>query len=216
MHRLILSAMVLLAAGLSGCQSTYYKAMEGVFGQHKRDILVDRVVDARNDQEEAKEQFASALEQFTALVDTPNSELRKVYDRLNDELERSEDKANDVRERIDSVERVSEDLFREWETELDSYTNDEYRTASRRTLDDTRAHYASMIRAMRRPEQKMDAVLATFRDHVLFLKHNLNAQVIASLQGEVNTLELNTAALIRDMEMAIAEADEFIKSMEGA
>jgi hypothetical protein len=51
---------------LAGCQSAYYKTME-TFGYHKREILVDRVEDARDSQEEAKEQFQSALEKFSAV-----------------------------------------------------------------------------------------------------------------------------------------------------
>ncbi|MGD9121192.1 MAG: DUF2959 family protein, partial [Desulfobacterales bacterium] len=36
-------------------------------GYHKRDIMVDRVQDARDAQEEAKDQFESALEQFSTV-----------------------------------------------------------------------------------------------------------------------------------------------------
>ena len=41
---------------LSSCASIYYSTME-TFGVEKRDILVDRVEDARDGQEDAKEQF---------------------------------------------------------------------------------------------------------------------------------------------------------------
>jgi hypothetical protein len=63
---------------LAGCQSTYYKTME-TFGYHKREILVDRVEDARDSQEEAKEQFQSALEKFSAVVDFRGGELEDKY-----------------------------------------------------------------------------------------------------------------------------------------
>ena len=50
-----------------GCESTYYKTME-TMGYHKRDIMVDRVQDARDAQEDAKEQFESALEKFSSVL----------------------------------------------------------------------------------------------------------------------------------------------------
>ena len=55
---------LLLALGLtlSGCQSVYYEAMEKM-GTHKRDILVDRVEDGKEAQEEAKAQFSSAFDE---------------------------------------------------------------------------------------------------------------------------------------------------------
>jgi hypothetical protein len=58
-------------------------------------------------------------------------------------------------------------------------------------------------------------VLVSLRDHVLFLKHNLNAQAIASLQGDLSEIEGDVGALIGDMQKAISEADAFIQQLEG-
>jgi hypothetical protein len=69
---------------------------------------------------------------------------------------------------------------------------------------------------MKRAEAKIDPVLAVFRDQVLFLKHNLNARAIASIQNELISLETDVAALIREMEASISEADGFIKTMAGS
>ena len=58
-------------------------------------------------------------------------------------------------------------------------------------------------------------LLAAFREQVLFLKHNLNAAAIASLQGEVVAIERGVADLVAEMERAIAEADTFISNLSG-
>jgi Protein of unknown function (DUF2959) len=108
---------------------------------------------------------------------------------------------------------VAEALCKEWEAELPQYTNDTLRRASARQLAQTRQRYTPLMAAMRRAEAKMAPVLAAFRDHVLFLKHNLNAQAIASLQQELVTVETDIAALIRAMEASMAEADAFIKAL---
>ena len=64
MMKVGLGVMGLVAVmALTGCKSAYYGAMEKV-GVHKRDILVDRVEEARNSQVDAKETFKSALELF--------------------------------------------------------------------------------------------------------------------------------------------------------
>jgi len=115
-----LFALALLTL-LAGCESAYYDTMEQ-FGVHKRDILVDRIEDAQEAQEEDQEQFKDALDQFQAVVNFDGGELEDIYNRLSDEYEASEDAANEIRDRIDSVEDVAEDLFAEWETELDQYT----------------------------------------------------------------------------------------------
>ena len=50
---------------MGGCSSTYYSAWEKL-GVEKRDILIDRVGGAKASQEDAQEEFTSALEQFSA------------------------------------------------------------------------------------------------------------------------------------------------------
>ena len=207
-----LAALVLFGAA---CNRAYYRTMEA-FGQDKRDILVDRVGDARDAQEEAKEQFSSALEQFSATVGFDGGDLEKTYNRLESAFERSEERAEEVHEEVDDVADVAEALFDEWEDELDEYTDQRLRQTSEERLEQTRAEYEGMIQAMRRAESKMDPVLDAFRDQVLFIKHNLNARAIASLEGTVTELESDIASLIQEMEASIAEANRFIDAMRQA
>ena len=197
---------------LAGCQSVYYGTMEKL-GYQKREILVDRVEDARNAQEEAKNQFRSALEKFSAVVNFRGGELEERYNTLDSEYQHCESKAKAVHNRIADVEDVSKALFEEWQAELKQYTNQDLMRASERKLSDTRRRYQQLIQAMKRAEKKIDPVLSAFRDQVLFLKHNLNAQAVASLQKELSTIEVDVTTLIKDMEASIAEADRFIKTM---
>jgi hypothetical protein len=182
-------------------------------GRHKRDLLVERVEGGRKAQTQAKDQFQTAMEKFTELTDFQGGELEKIYKELNAEFQKSQAKAKTVSKYINQIEDVASDLFGEWESELDLYTNQSLRRASKSQLDRTRGKYQLLIDAMKRAETKIGPVLAAFGDHVLFLKHNLNAQAISSLQEELATIELNVASLIKEMEASIAEADEFIESM---
>ncbi len=196
-----------------GCQKAYYGTMEK-FGVHKRDILVDRVEDARDSQTEAKDQFQDALERFSSLVNFQGGDLEAKYIELKSVLDKSESKADAVRQRIAAVEDVAEALFEEWESELKLYSSDNLRRSSEQKLTRTRQSYAKLIAAMKRAESKIDPVLVPLRDQVLFLKHNLNARAIASLQEEFVSIEGDIAALIQEMEAAIAEADSFIGELE--
>ena len=82
-----------------GCSKAYYGAMEKA-GIHKRDILVDRVEDARDAQSDAQEQFKDALEQFGAVVKIENSDLKEAYESLNAEYEASKKAAKTVSNRL--------------------------------------------------------------------------------------------------------------------
>ena len=212
MRTLGLYGLLVAATFLGGCRSTYYNTMEKL-GYHKREMLVDRVQDARDAQQAAKEQFQSALEEFSAVTNFQGGELEATYNRLKGELSRSESKAKAVSHRIAEVERVADALFDEWQAELEDYSTENLRSLSERKLGRTRQRYARMIAAMQSAEMKIDPVLQAFRDQVLFLKHNLNAQALASLQDELAGVETDIAGLIKDMETSIAEANAFIEAM---
>jgi predicted nucleic acid-binding Zn-ribbon protein len=201
-----------LLSGLCGCSTLYYNTMEK-FGQEKRDILVKRVGKARDAQQETQEVFQDALEQFGAVVKFDGGDLQRQYDKMSAELERCEGRAEAVRTRIDDVDKVAQDLFREWAAEAKQFQNAAYRRDSEAKLRDTRRNYAQMLGAMRNAESRIEPVLSVFRDQVLYLKHNLNARALASLQDESAKIETDVNQLIRELSAAIAEADRFIQTM---
>lgn len=210
LHLPIFAAVFML---LAGCGNPYYSAMEKV-GVHKRDIMVDRVENARNVQADAQEQFSSALEQFGSVVALEETDLKKAYEKLNDEYEDCVAIAEKVSDKIDSVESVADALFDEWADEIKLYENRELARSSKKQLSATKARYEEMIGHMREAEKSMEPVLRLFRDNVLFLKHNLNAQAIGSLQHEFDGLETEIGKLIERMNDAIESSDAFIAAMQ--
>ncbi|MDX1561127.1 MAG: DUF2959 domain-containing protein [Marinobacter sp.] len=206
----VLWIAILSAAFLSGCSTVYYETMEK-FGYEKRDILVDRVEDARDSQNDAQETFRSSLERFQSVVDTPDTELKEQYAEISDAYEDSLSSAEEVRDRIDKVEDVAEDLFDEWEDELSLYESASLRRSSERQLKETRVQYSQLISRMHDAEARMEPVLQAFEDQVLYLKHNLNAQAIGSLENELVSIRQDVDSLIHNMEQSIAESEAFIQ-----
>lgn len=210
---IVLNCLVLMMLGLAGCQSAYYRAMEKV-GYHKRDILVSRVNDARDEQQRTAKQIRSTLDNFRTVVNFSGGDLERQYNLLQLDLERSEKRALAVRERITAVQQVADALFVEWEEELGHYSNPALASSSREQLRETRVRYERYLAAMLRAESKLEPVLRPFRDQVLFLKHNLNARAVASLQSEVVAVQGNVDVLIREMEHSMREADQFLQGLQ--
>lgn len=207
---LMFAALTLI--GLSACTNVYYNAMER-FGYEKRDILVNRVERSRDAQADAQETFRTALERYQSVVDTPDTELRQRYEEIRDAYEDSEAAAARVSSRINDVESVAEDLFDEWDAELERYTNQDLRRASERQLAGTREQYQQLISQMRQTEEHMTPVLRTFEDQVLFLRHNLNAQAIGALRTELSQIRSDVNQLIENMEHSIAQSEAFIRQL---
>jgi phage portal protein BeeE len=204
-----------MTVALSGCDSWYYRTMKK-FGVEKRDILVKRVKDGRKSQEEAKEEFKTALERFKSVIDVEGGPLEDKYEKLNRQLERSEQRAKDVRDRIDSIRDVSNDLFNEWDKELKQYKDRSLRRESERELAETRQRCEGLLRAMEKAQRKIEPVLTPLRDRVLFLKHNLNAQAIGAIDSELVKVQINVDSLVADLDRSIVEAEQFIKSMDAS
>jgi DNA repair exonuclease SbcCD ATPase subunit len=206
-------AILTCAACYDTGNSLYLGALEKI-GLEKRDMLVKRVKNAKEAQQEAQEQFRDALEEFQSVVAHDGGELEKRYEQLRREYEASAEKADEVRDRISGIKKVSDKLFREWDRELEEYTDSDMRRISRQQLVQTRERSAELIATMERAASRMDPVLTKLKERVLFLKHNLNAQALGSLAQTSEALEADVSTLIGEMETSIAEADAFIAEMQ--
>ncbi|NNC56637.1 MAG: DUF2959 domain-containing protein [Woeseiaceae bacterium] len=176
-----------------------------------RDLLVDRVEAARDSQHDAAEQFRDALTEFKSVVNLPDSDLERHYNKLNSAHKRSQAAADGISKRVDRVVKASNRLLDEWRSELDDYNDPALRQIAEQQFDQTREQATRLIASMRQIEARMQPVLASFQDQVLYLKHNLNLSAIAALEGEATIIESNVDILIADMTRSIAEADAFIE-----
>ncbi|MGZ5028946.1 MAG: DUF2959 domain-containing protein, partial [Methylobacter sp.] len=186
-------------------RTVYYNARESI-GEHKRDIVVSHVKHACTGLQETKNEFENALERFKTLVCVNETALEHKYNQLNRQYQFCCAKSEAVSDRIRAIEEVSEALFAEWERELDEYTNRNLRNHSKQQLKAAKQNYVRLIKSMQKAEAKIQPVLAAFKDQVLYLKHNLNAQAIAALRHEFIEIGIDISQLIRAMEQTIAEA----------
>jgi chromosome segregation ATPase len=198
---------------LAGCRSTYYAAWEQ-FGVEKRDLLKKRVIAARDEQKEAGEEFKDAMTRLKEITGFDGGRLEKAYNDLKTDYDDCSARAEAVRKRIKDMETVAEDLFAEWEREITQISTASLQASSREQLRATRERYAGLHSALKGAEKSMSPVLTQFKDYVLYLKHNLNAQAIASLKGEAATIQTEIAKLIAQMNQSIAKADEFVKTLQ--
>jgi len=212
MRRISLVCVFAVTLLLLGCTSTYYKAMQ-TLGKEKRDILVQRVKDSKKDQERTKEQLKTTMETFQELTGFKGGDLEKSYKKLNGEYERAEGQANKLRDRINSIDKVSDDLFSEWQKEIDQMGNATLKTRSTAMLRDAKEREGAYMKAMRKTEIQMTPVLRAFHDQVLFLKHNLNARAIGSLKGTAASINTDVSSVMKSIDNSMQEADKLIASL---
>ncbi len=211
--RCALFTALLISLIFCGCQTTYY-AMWEKLGKEKRHLLKDEVADAQSEQKKASEEFKDVLTRVKEIYGLEGGDLEKIYGKLRDDYESCEERADDVRERIDSVEEIAEDLFKEWEKEINEIGNQKFKSKSKESLRDTKVRYARLHDVMTKASKKMDPVLKNLKDYVLYLKHNLNARAVGALKQEMGNIEIAVESLIRDINESVREAEEFLKNFE--
>lgn len=207
MARFILMTTVILF--LSGCNSVYYKTMEQ-FGKEKRHILKSDVKDVRQSQTKAQREFKDALTTVKELYGFQGGDLEQFYKRLKTNYEDCESRANQIEKRINTVEEVAADLFKEWDAEIALIQDPEMKSSSLQSYADSKEQYERLQKVMKDSTKGMYPVLAKLRDTVLYLKHNLNAKAVGVMGGEVDSIEQDVEKLIFDMNASVDEAEAFI------
>lgn len=191
-------------------RDTKYSALE-MFGLQKRDLLKKEVENARDEQAKVTEEFKDALQRLKALYNIKSGPFDEAYEDLNDAYQDAKKKSAQVSQAIQKVETVAGDLFLEWEKEINEIRTTELKVQSAQSLNETKKKYSQMLVVLKAAEKRIAPVLSKLNDHVLFLKHKLNAKSIGALENESLRIQVQIEHLMEDMSKAIKAADQFIK-----
>ncbi|MBP6343913.1 MAG: DUF2959 family protein [Candidatus Omnitrophica bacterium] len=208
------AALVLMVVVLSsGCQTLYNTTLEKVFGVEKRQIFKKSVEDVNAQQKKAQETFQDSITRLKELYNFKGGQLESVYNKLKSSFENAQSEADKVHERIQNMDGVAKSMFSEWDKEIKTYSNPVFAENSRKQYSETKSRYSVLIKSVRESEASMKPVLKQLSDHVMYLKHNLNASSIGTLKGESSAIESQIEGLVDGMNKSIAEADSFIRTL---
>jgi hypothetical protein len=206
---MLLSAIVLIGLG---CDRAYDSTLE-TFGKSKKDTLIDRIAAARDAQAQTKEQFAVALDEFRAIVGYRGTLLEEKYKDLNAQYERCQSQTSTVENRLSEVRRAAKSFFRQWEDEMETFTSSVARRSSETKYRDMQTRYDTVINALDKVCDKFYPALSAFKDQVLLIKHNVNAQSEVVSGGDLAIAEREISLLTLEIDRAVAQADSFIRQM---
>jgi len=210
----------LAAASAASCQTvgdsmSFLSSSLGLGSKSSKDHLADEVRSARSEHQEAQEDVDDAFNAFQRLTAPQAVELPKLAKELKKAVAACEKDAERVRERILSVRTAADNVSTEWGADLESFTSEEMRKKSATMLNDTQKRSERMIVALERVQERMDPVLVSFQDYLLFFGHNLNARAIATLNDTYDDFEDDVQALQKELERARTEMNSFLQAIEG-
>ena len=200
---------VALALLLIGCQSQpYYKTME-VLGVQKRDLLVDRIDDVRATGVEAQSLLAKLVTTYRETADAPRDNIEGAYDRFEDGFEDARNKIRKMEGDIKTMKRVADDTFAEWESELKLYQDPQLKAESEAELAQRRQEYAALERVFDETGQRLDPVLFSLRDRVLYLNRNQSPETLARMKADAPQVEAELRGAIAELQRSIDAAAAF-------
>ncbi len=211
--RRIIVLLIFLSLASTGCQSMKNTMLEKFFGLEKRQLLKNAVQSVNSDQKEAQEEFKDALTRLKELYNFDGGKLESMYNKVKSAYEQCQSQATEVHERINNMESIAHSMFSEWAKEIKEYTNETFAENSRKQLADTKNRYTQLSRTVRQAESTMEPVLKQLNDHVLYLKHNLNAASIGALKSEGAAIQTQIEGLIQQMNASISQGDQFIQEL---
>jgi hypothetical protein len=209
---MIITTMAMSALGLVGCKSspTYVKAMD-VVGFEKREMLKERLQEARDSQVEAKQQLQTALYTLRRFESVPAAEVSDFHDDLKGEVDKAKEEIDDLNGDIAAVETVAKEMFTDWEDELASYESAELRQKSAEELRETRRNYSTMIEQLRETQRKLSAVVPALEDQVLYVEHSINAGEKPAESDKLDDVREQISTLIEELEGSIDRTQRFIE-----
>lgn len=210
MKKLLIGALSLFF--LCSCTTVYYKSWE-LLGREKRDLLSSNIESLKGEQEDAKEEFSDVLERMRSEYVGEKQSLAETYSDFKSDYDDIKDEVDDVTSRLNRIDGLAKALFKEWLVEANEFDSREYRRKSLAKRGETMRSFNKYMKSTRALEAGMNQSLKSLQDEVVFLKHNLNSQIVSQFNVKLATLEKDMEKIIGKIEKSIEGTDSYIKEI---
>jgi hypothetical protein len=182
-------------------------------GVEKKELLKDRVVDAKNAQKATEKTLQAALADLKALNAANGKNLEKKYRALQFNYEDAVKNADQFHQGVQQVESLAQSLYSDWESDINKIDTVSLKTQSQQSLAESRSRYEMMDTQFKSTEEKLMPVLKKYNDQIRYLKYNLDSKSLASVRNENKIIQSEMEQLIHDLNKSVASADDFIRKM---
>ena len=150
--------------------------------------LTDRVRAIHENQLLAYENLKAVHEEFKQLTTPQAVDITGHSRDLKRRAKVCRRDAEELGKEIESFQQETEALITDWKRQLASL-GDAERRDSRKALEETEEQAERVLDAMRTVRKKLQPVLASLDDYILFFDHNLNARAIAALDDTYESFD---------------------------
>lgn len=198
---------LLCLAPLAACQTS---------GPQIKDAFVAHIEATREGLAGCRDQLETTLQAYQLLVHLEAGDLPDRYSSLTHEIETCDRQIENSLQELDEMERMAQDYFARWSSDLDSYSSDSLRRLSQQRLDLIQQRFATLETTARPARDRATRVVEKLRDHMLFLRYDLTPESVAALSEDVEELQRTGDQLLESLRSTLEVSEHFAESLKSA
>lgn len=158
---------------------------------------------------QTKINFEITLNKFKNIISGDDNLLDNKYALLNTQYEICLFQYNDVKKNFMKIENVKKSLFKEWNKELDFYSDFSLYRLSKKKLKISIKNYTTLMNNMHKFKQQTELILSLLKNQELSIKHNINLATVESQHHDFKKLETAIFSLTEVIQKTLKDTQKF-------
>jgi hypothetical protein len=176
---------------LAGCASG---ATEG---QKQIDSLTKAINKLGASIEKGKAELEAMLTAYDQVINNQDGDLLTPFKTFHAGLEKVEKQVADIQKKGTEAEVAADAFFAEWEATLQKFQSEDMKKRSQERMEKTRARFQEIDKASDEARAAYDPLMATLKDHDLYLSNDLNQESVKSLSKDAEDIKMNADTLFK-------------------
>jgi hypothetical protein len=194
---------IALVCGLTGITPV---TAQGTKSVKAREAVVATGEESKAALEDSLTQWGKILDGYNSIMDGSAKNTEKTYKTLLSDLKAAEGKGANTTKSLTKMDKQAQSFFKDWEKELDQFSNESMKEKSTAMMDKDKAGYADFKDRMTQAGEVFAPVLQELNDQVLFLGRNLSPDGIEMLQDEATKMNEMVKEATAQVEALLAGA----------
>jgi len=199
----VLSVLVLGSIFLAGCESG------ATSGQKNVDNLTKAINKLGASVTKGKTELEAMLAAYDLVISNKDGDLLTPFKTFHSGLEKVEKARADIQKKGTEAEIAADAFFAHWQQDLQKFQSDDMKKRSQDRLDKTRDRFKQIDKTADEARAAYQPLMATLRDHDLYLSNDLNQEAVKSLSKDAKDIKMNGDTVFKLIDDVLARIGKY-------
>jgi DNA repair ATPase RecN len=196
-----------LAVLLAGCQGGQTE------GQKMVQDLTKAINGFADSLRKGKAEIETTLAEYDQVINNTDGDLLGHFKKFNSGLDSIEKRAEAVRKQSDEVEKAADPFFAQWQADLEKFSSEDMKKRSKERMEETKKRFQEIDKIGDKAKAAYDPLMATLRDHALYLSNDLYKAAAETLKKDAAKIEKAATTLYGLIDQILGAADNYNKAV---